>query len=114
MLRVRVAPADFGPRPETLGRAVARIAFGRSPVNLDELREVDVLAEALPHGAQVGVMPVRRELHPVAQPRSEVLHEVPRAPRIARPDVEGRHELRVRVDGDPRPHGPDEALVLAV
>ena len=43
-------------------------------------------------------MPVRRELHPVDQAGGEILHELRRAPGIARAHQEGRHQLRVRVD----------------
>src|SRR5689334_620780 len=35
------------------------------------------------------------------------------APRVPRADVERWHELRVGVDGRPRPNGPDEIATLA-
>src|SRR5439155_24623326 len=114
VLGVRVAPTDFRPRAETLRRAVARLALGRGTVHLDELREVDVLPEAGVDGRQVRMVSVCRELDAVREPTGKVLHEVPRAPGIARAYMEARDELRVRVDGDPGPDRPDEVLVLAV
>jgi hypothetical protein len=57
VIRVGVAPAHFRSRAKALRRAVAGLAFRDVAVNLDELREVDVLTEAGVNRRQVGVVP---------------------------------------------------------
>jgi hypothetical protein len=53
---------------------------------------------------------VRGELDAILEPAGHVLHELGRAGGISSADVEGRNQLGVRVDRDPRPHGADALL----
>src|SRR2546428_583361 len=108
MLRVGVDAPNLGARPDALRRAVARLSGGLRAVELHEHRVVDLRPEAVVDSPEVRVVAVRGELHALAEARREIAHEVPGAPRIAGADVEGRLELRVRVDRGPRPDRADE------
>ena len=48
----------------------------RLAIDLDQHGIVDIGAEGLLHGLQVGLVPVTGELHPVGEPKRQVADEV--------------------------------------
>src|SRR5207237_10459246 len=73
-----------------------------------EHRVVDLVLERLRHGDEIRPVSIRGELHAVAEPAGEIVHELARTTRVPRPDVEARDKLRLGVDGHPRPAGAAE------
>lgn len=59
------------------------------------------------YGLQVGLVAVRRKLHPVCQAARYVVHEHAGIARVPAADVPGNDELGVRVDRGPGPDVPD-------
>jgi hypothetical protein len=90
---------------QALGRAVADLRpLRRRPVDLDQLGVVHLAAESGLDGLEVHPVSVRGELDAARQAAGEILAQLGRGPRVAEPDQERRHQLRVRIDRDESPH----------
>src|SRR4051794_6462220 len=73
------------------------------PADVRQRGVIEVHAERIFNGAQMGLVAVCGELYVIAEVRGPVLHEaLPRA-RIARPDGPARTQLRVGVECGPCP-----------
>ena len=79
---------------------------GRLDVDLDQLGEVDVIAEGVLDGVEVGAVPIGRQLDAARDAGLEVGHD--HAGRRGRPIAHepGDEELGVGIDGEPRPGVP--------
>ena len=64
----RVALNHSNVHTDALGRRVSVLALGRSPVELDQLRVVDVHSERALDSDQVRPVSIRRELDPMLEP----------------------------------------------
>ncbi len=89
-----------------LSGTVARFwAFAeRLAVNLHKLRVVDLAAESVFHGHEVGSMTVRGQLNAGGEPASKVMHEVAGRGCIALADVPARNQFGIAIDGRPSPN----------
>ncbi len=74
------------------------------PVDLLEHRVVHVQVERRFNCLQIRPVSVRRQLHPMPQPLSQIVHEVVRGRQITGADPPRRHELSVGINGRPGPH----------
>jgi hypothetical protein len=77
-----------------------RLAARLRAVDLHEHRVIDVRAERIFNGRQIGLVAVRRGLHAVAQAAHYILHELVRRTAIARADEPRRDQLRVGIPCD--------------
>lgn len=101
-----VAGDDLNLDAGALGRAVADLGLvpGGLPVPLDEHGVVHVGAEGLLDGLEIGLLPVRREPHPLGEPQRQVGDELPSPLRIPPTDKPRRDQLRARADSRLGPH----------
>jgi len=109
-----VARDDLRLAAQALRRAVPFLAVRVVPVNLRQRCVVDVSAEGILDGGQVGLVAVRGELHTATETAGNVGHELVRRARVARTNKPRWDQLRVRIDARPRPDGAQTDSPLLV
>lgn len=85
-------------------RTVAHGAFSSGAVDLHDLGIVHFAVERRINGGQIRMMAVRRELNALQESAAQILHEPASRVGVASADEPRRDQLRVGVDGRPRPH----------
>src|SRR3989442_2920467 len=68
---------------KTLRGAVRPCSIRIGAVNLDELREVDIIRERINHRVQIHLMSIRGELHAIRQAPGDILKKLGRKPRVS-------------------------------
>lgn len=105
--RLASAHADSG--------AVAHFrAFWRRTINLVQHRVINLCAECILHGVQIGPVAVRSQLHAMRQTRFEIVNEVIRATGMALADEPTGNQFRIRIERDPRPYVASALLLCAL
>jgi hypothetical protein len=113
MVRVGVARDSVGLTAYAGCRTVTTLAFGIDfTVNLHQLGKVDILTERSLDCFAVELQSVARQLHAMRKTAREVFHEVTRCNGITLADHPARDQLRIGVDGRPRPNITANAVLL--
>ena len=89
-------------RPRVRRTSMRRNSFRRDPLMLDKHRVVDV-PEGHIDGAQIGVMPIRRELDTIRQTPRQIADKSMGRVSVACPDMPRRNELGISAKRRPRP-----------
>jgi hypothetical protein len=85
-------------------RAVARFrCFLNAAINLLQHRIINLRAEGVFNGCEIGAMTVRSELHAIRQTLFQVVHEMIGATSVSMPDKPARNQFGLRVKRNPCP-----------
>src|SRR5438477_9726578 len=97
---------DYSPLcSHTNSWAVARFRTSwRFPVNLSQLRKINISSKSIFDSSQVGVVPICCELDAMRQTFFQIVHEVIGRVCMATTNKPTRDKLCFRIYSDPRPH----------
>jgi hypothetical protein len=110
---VRVPDHGANRCTDALRRAVSPLVSCRvRPVELNEHRIVDLIAEGARNGCQVRSVPIGGKLHAVGESATKIRQELKGGSCVPRPDEPRGYELGIRTNGRPGPHVPVAELPL--
>src|ERR1035441_4218450 len=104
MLMVRGAYDIDSFGPKTLRRAVARLSFGITAIDLDQLSVIDIGSEGVRDGNQIHFVAVRGQLDSVRQTAFNIPKKLRRTPGVPPSYHPGDYELALGLNGRERPN----------